>query len=196
MKKSFIILLLCTLSLWGCKDEAPEAALSKPGDASYSITTVDGQFTGMLIDSAGQGVSLKNNSVAIDTNGAIILSSLTPGSSINAKIHHTEKEALKEALEKGLKWSETAKRDKDDIEKEIKSFEKSYSDFASTGTSIHFLSTDNARQVNIVLRLVDENSGMPRDLYLFEKDVKQLISLIEEAPAVLEEARKNESKYN
>ena len=160
--------------------------------ANAGTREVQGTATGRYYNDVWQSWSEEPISVYIDHKGNTYIKGGEGLIFARGFLYARERTKFIELLKKGLKWAETAKKEKVEITKELGSFMKSGS-FDQYGIRLTFFAANKGRQTDIILYMVDfDNMFNKITLYLNPVQVKSLIKLLEKVPQTLKELKEYE----
>ena len=162
--------------------------------ANAGTREVQGSATGRYYNDVWKSWSEEPISVYIDDKGNTYIKGGEGLIFARGFLYAGERTKFVELLKKGLKWAETAKKEKVEITKELGSFMKSGS-FDQYGIKLTFFAANKGQQTDIILYMVDfDNMFNKITLYLNPTQVKSLIKLLEKVPQTLKELKEYEKK--
>ena len=155
---------------------------------------VKGLVVGRYYNDVWQSWIEKPITVYIDDRGNVYIKGGEGLISARGFLYARERGKFIQLLKKGLKWAETAKKEKIEITKNLGSFMKLGS-VDWYGIKLTFFSTNKGQQTDVILYIVDFDNVFNRiTLYLNPEQVKGLITLLEKVPQTLKELKENEKK--
>ncbi len=162
--------------------------------ALAATKTVEGSTTGKVYNELlGRWIE-KKITVYVDNKGNTYIMPSDTVLPVRGVLTPAERRKAIALLEKSLKWSDTARKNKLETTKKLGSFMKSF-DYQEYGVSLTFFSANQGKQTSVILHLKDfDNMFAEEELYLDPKEVKGLIALLKRAPLTVKKLKKEAKK--
>jgi len=162
--------------------------------ANGQTRTVDIQATGKYYNSVWQSFSPEKIRVYVDKDANLYISSGDALVGATGFVPSAKYKEVIAALKKAEEWAVKAKEAKLETTKEIASFIVPYN-HDEQGFSFTFFAARGGEQTDLILKIKDfDNMFRSIELYIEPDQVKQLITVLEKAPATLKKLKEGGDK--